>query len=220
MGLMYNPAHFDESSPEALHALIAAYPLGALVTHGRSGLDANHVPFELRADEGELGVLHAHVARPNPVWRDVTNGDEVLVVFRVADAYVSPNWYPSKHESHKQVPTWNYIVAHAHGRITIHDDEAYVRGVVSRLTAAHEEHRPEPWRMSDSAPGYIDAMVKGIVGLEIRVTRLVGKAKLSQNREERDLRSAAHVLKAEGHPLIGDAMLARADQGRGRQGRP
>jgi transcriptional regulator len=183
-----------------------------LITHGKSGLDANHLPFELRADEGELGVLHAHVARPNPVWRDVTNGDEVLVVFRVADAYVSPNWYPSKHESHKQVPTWNYIVAHAHGNITIHDDEAYVRGLVSRLTAAHEEHRPEPWRLSDSAPGYIDAMVKGIVGLEIRITRLVGKSKLSQNREERDVRSAGQIVKGEGHPAIGDAMLARADR--------
>ena len=207
---MYTPAHFDESNPETLHALIAAHPLGALITHGSGGLDANHLPFELHADEGELGVLYAHVARPNPVWRDVSNGDEVLVVFRVADAYVSPNWYPSKHEFHRQVPTWNYIVAHAHGRITVHDDEAFVRGAVSRLTALHEEHRPEPWRLSDSAPGYIDAMVKGIVGLEIRITRLVGKAKLSQNREESDVRSAAQMLKAEGHPLLADAMLARA----------
>ena len=211
---MYNPAHFDESTPEALHALIAAYPLGALVTHGRSGLDVNHLPFDLRADQGDLGVLHAHVARPNPVWRDVSNGDEVLVVFRVADAYVSPNWYPSKHEFHKQVPTWNYIVAHAHGRITIHDDETYVRDLVSRLTAAHEEHRPDPWRMSDSAPGYIDAMVKGIVGLDIRITRLVGKAKLSQNREERDVRSAGRILTAEGHSAIGEAMLERAENRR------
>src|SRR5687767_1208695 len=204
---MYNPAHFDESSPEALHALIAAYPLGALVTHGKSGLDANHLPFELRTEQGDLGVLHAHVARPNPVWRDVSNGDEVLVVFRVADAYVSPNWYPSTHEFHKQVPTWNYIVAHVHGRITIHDDEDHVRGLVSSLTAAHEDHRPQPWRLSDSAPGYIDAMVKGIVGLEIQITRLVGKAKLSQNREDRDVRSAGEMVKREGHLLIGDAML-------------
>jgi transcriptional regulator len=211
---MYNPAHFDESNPAALHALIAAYPLGALVTHGTSGLDVNHLPFELRAGEGDAGVLHAHVARPNPVWREVSDGDEVLVVFRAADAYVSPNWYPSTHEFHKQVPTWNYIVAHAHGRITVRDDEAYVRGVVSRLTAAHEEHRPQPWRLTDSAPGYIDAMVKGIVGLEIQITRLVGKAKLSQNREERDVRSAGRILKAEGHSAIGEAMLERAENRR------
>lgn len=208
---MYNPTHFDESRPDTLHALIRQYPLGALITHGRSGLDANHVPFMLDADRGAHGVLVAHVARPNPVWRDVANGDEVLVIFRAADAYISPNWYPTKRESPKQVPTWNYIVAHAHGRITIHDDEEYVRGVVSALTAAHEDHRPEPWRLSDSPPGFIDAMVKGIVGLEVEITSLVGKAKLSQNREERDIRSAAAMLLAQGDRLIADAMSARAD---------
>jgi transcriptional regulator len=208
---LYNPAHFDESSPEAIDALIADHPLGILITRGPSGLDANHLPFELRRDRGDHGVLHTHVARPNPVWRDVSNGDEVLVVFRVADAYISPNWYPSTHDTHKLVPTWNYIVAHAHGRITVHDDENYVREVVSRLTATQEDHRPEPWRLSDSAPGFIDALVKGIVGLEIEITRLVGKSKLSQNREERDLRSAGQMVKAEGQRIISEAMLRRAD---------
>lgn len=128
---MYVPAHFDEPRTEVLHGLIRQYPFGMLVTHGASGLDVNHIPFELDPQQGEMGMLTAHVARANPVWQDASNGDEVLVVFRAADAYVSPNWYPSKHEFHKQVPTWNYMVAHAHGRITIRDDERFVRGMVA-----------------------------------------------------------------------------------------
>lgn len=111
---MYLPKHFEESRPEVLRALIDAHPLGALVTHGASGLDANHVPFFFEGDS-----LIAHVARKNPVWRELRDGDEVLVIFRGADGYVSPNWYPSKHETHQQVPTWNYLVAHAHGRVFV-----------------------------------------------------------------------------------------------------
>ncbi|MGI4814176.1 MAG: FMN-binding negative transcriptional regulator [Janthinobacterium lividum] len=203
---MYLPTHFEEPSVAALHKLIAENPLGMLVTHGASGLDANHIPFELQGDAGKEGVLHAHVARANPVWQDVANGDEVLVVFRAGDAYISPSWYPSKHEFHKQVPTWNYRVVHAHGRITIRDDERYVRGVVARLTRTHEAAEPRPWKMTDSAADYIDAMLKAIVGVEIEITRLVGKIKLSQNKEARDIQGAAAMLKQRGERVIGDAM--------------
>lgn len=205
---MYIPTHFDEPRPEVLHALIKEYPLGILFTHGQSGMDANHLPFELKSTEDSLGVLHAHVARANPVWQDVANGDEVLVVFRAGDAYISPSWYPSKHEFHKQVPTWNYRVVHAYGRVTIHDDERYVRGVVARLTRTHEASQAQPWKMTDSAPEYIDAMLKAIVGIEIDITRLSGKIKIGQNKEARDIRGAADGLNAQGHNIIGDAMLA------------
>lgn len=136
---MYIPAHFEESRPDALHDLIAQNPFGTLVTHGEHGLDANHIPFLLLPEEGKLGVLHAHVARANPVWKDVANGDDVLVIFRAGDAYISPTWYPSKHEAHRQVPTWNYRVAHAHGRITVRDDERFVR--VRRATTPRMRHR-------------------------------------------------------------------------------
>ncbi|MGB7480431.1 MAG: FMN-binding negative transcriptional regulator [Burkholderiaceae bacterium] len=208
---MYLPAHFDESRTEVLHELITRHPFGMLVTHGASGLDANHIPFELDPGRGAMGVLLAHVARANPVWQDVADGDEVLVVFRAADAYISPNWYPSKHQFHQQVPTWNYMVVHAHGRIAIRDDERFVRGVVARLTRTHEAAQPVPWKMSDSPAEYIDAMLKKIVGLEIDITRLVGKSKLSQNKEERDIRGAGEALKAQGQHALGDAMLACAD---------
>ncbi|TCS33064.1 PaiB family negative transcriptional regulator [Paucimonas lemoignei] len=208
---MYVPAHFNESRPEVLQDLIKQHPFGMLVTHGASGLDANHIPFELNPQQGELGVLTAHVARANPVWQDVASGDEVLVVFRAADAYISPNWYPSKQEFHKQVPTWNYMVVHAYGRISIRDDERFVRGVVARLTRTHEATQPTPWKMTDGPKDYIDTQLKAIVGLEIEITRLIGKSKLSQNREVRDLRSAGEALKAQGDSVIGDAMLACAN---------
>ena len=207
---MYVPAHFDEPRPEVLHKLIADHPLGVLFTHGQSGLDANHLPFELNASEGALGKLHSHVARDNPVWQDIANGDDVLVVFHAGDAYISPQWYPSKHEFHKQVPTWNYMVAHVHGRVTIRDDERYVRGMVGRLTRTHEASQPVPWKMSDGDKDYIDMRLKAIVGIEIEVTRLVGKFKLSQNREVRDIENAGKTLVAQGSDVVGNAMLERA----------
>ena len=204
---MYVPAHFDESRTEALHDLIAQNPFGSLVTHGKSGLDANHIPFLLVPEEGKLGTLHAHVARANPVWQDVANGDEVMVIFHAGDAYISPTWYPSKQEHHKHVPTWNYRVVHAHGRITIRDDERFVRGVVGRLTRKHEASQPVPWKMSDAPADFTDSLLKMIVGIEIEITRLEGKLKLGQNREERDARSAGEALKASGQTVVGDAML-------------
>jgi transcriptional regulator len=207
---MYVPAHFNEARAEILHSTIVQHPFGTLITNGKGGLDANHLPFELAATEGEAGVLRAHVARANPVWQDVANGDEVLVIFRAGDAYISPSWYPSKHELHRQVPTWNYIVVHAHGRVTIRDDEKYVRGVVARLTRTHEASEPQPWKMSDAPSDYIGTMLKSIVGLQIDITRLVGKSKLSQNKEARDIEGAAETLRAREQFKIGDAMLAAA----------
>ena len=207
---MYVPPHFNESRTEVLQEFIKTYPFGMLVTHGPHGLDANHIPFEL-VEGGALGKLMAHVARANPVWQEVQNGDEVLVVFRAADSYISPTWYPSKHETHKQVPTWNYMVTHAHGKISIHDDERYVRGVVARLTRTHEASMPQPWKMGDSPSDYIDTMLKAIVGIEIDITRLVGKYKLSQNKELRDLRNVGEVLTARGATILGEASLRAAD---------
>ncbi|MES2027259.1 MAG: FMN-binding negative transcriptional regulator [Pseudomonadota bacterium] len=204
---MYVPSHFEESRPEVLHDFIATHPFGALITHSADGLDANHIPFELDAQVGERGLLRAHVARNNPVWQSIQNGDDVLIIFRSEDAYVSPNWYPSKHEAHKQVPTWNYRVVHAHGRITVHDDEKYVRGVVARLTRNFEASEAIPWKMGDAPQDYIDTMLKAIVGIEIDITRLIGKFKLSQNREDRDRLSAGKVLVDKGSSILGNAML-------------
>jgi len=203
---MYVPSHFAETRPEVLHDVIRRHPLGILVTHGADGLDANHIPFELTAPSGSLGILDGHVARANPLWRELADGAEVMVVFRAADAYISPNWYPSKHEAHRQVPTWNYMVAHAHGRARIVDDERFVRGIVGRLTRTHEAGQPAPWKMADSPRDFIDGLLQAIVGIEIEITRLEGKAKLSQNKDARDLQGAVDGVRAAGHDTIADAM--------------
>jgi transcriptional regulator len=205
---MYTPEHFSIKTREALHKIIVTNPLGALVTMTSAGLDANHIPFELDPDRG---VLTAHVARANPVWQQCKDGADALVIFRGNQSYISPNWYPSKHETHRQVPTWNYEVVHAHGVLTVQDEERFVRGVVARLTRVHEASEPKPWKMTDSAPEYIDSMLKAIVGIEIAITRLEGKTKLSQNRETRDRHSAAQTLIRQGQAQLGEAMQKTID---------
>jgi transcriptional regulator len=209
---MYIPAHFGGMNHEANCDLIEANPLSILFTNGRTGQDANHIPFELVRASGKFGVLRCHVARANPIWKDTPQGSDVLAVFRSVDAYVSPNWYPSKRETHRQVPTWNYIVAHAHGRLTVHDDEAYVRNLVARLTKKHEATQPLPWKMADAPKDYLDTMVSSIVGLEIGITRLVGKMKLSQDDGVRDMRGAGEALKHQGNRKIANAMLTAAKE--------
>ena len=193
---MYNPSHFKTDDPASLHDLIQAHPLGCLVTHSDSGLDANHLPFELLQDEDGVLRLIAHVARANPVWQQIRDDSSVLVIFRAEQAYISPNWYPSKHENHEQVPTWNYRVVHAHGRIGVRDDEKFVRGVVGRLTRRHEasNNAEAPWKMSDAPPDYLQRMLGAIVGLEITVDRLEAKFKLSQNKQQRDRLGAVQAL--------------------------
>ena len=204
---MYLPAHFEETRPEVLHALMSAHPLAQLVTHGPEGLDANPLPFELDASTGPHGTLRAHVARANPVWQRAAD-QPVLVIFQAAQGYISPNGYPSKHEHHRLVPTWNYQVVHAHGVLRVRDDERYVRGLVARLTRTHEarSQQAKPWKMGDSSPEYIDGMLQQIVGLELTIARLVGKFKLSQNRDTRDRLGAADAVAAEGHSALAQAM--------------
>ena len=206
---MYLPNHFEEARDEELLRTIRAYPLGALVVNGPDGLDANHLPFLIDEATGARNLL-GHVARANPLWKEAKDGDEALVIFRADDAYISPNWYPSKHEFHRQVPTWNYRVVHVHGRLYIRDSERFVRGVVARLTRTHEGQAgsPKPWKMTDSSPEYIDQMLSSIVGIEIEIKKMVGKWKLSQNKEERDRVNAADELRKRGEREVSGAMLS------------
>lgn len=203
---MYIPAHFAETRPEELQRIMREHPLGMLVNHGSAGLDADHIPFEFDAGAGPQGALLAHVARSNPLWQRCPSGTPVMVVFRGAQAYISPNWYPSKHETHRQVPTWNYEVVHAHGTLTVRDDERFVRRVLAHLTRRHEASEPKPWKMGESEPAFIDERLRNIVGIDIAITSLVGKVKLSQNREARDRLNAADTLDARGHGALARAM--------------
>ncbi|MDE1182015.1 FMN-binding negative transcriptional regulator [Paraburkholderia sp.] len=207
---MYMPAHFAENRPDVLHRLIADEPFGALVTLGPNGLDANHLPFEFDAAQGEHGTLRAHVARANPVWQEAANQPDALVIFQGPAAYISPSWYPGKQETHRQVPTYNYMVVHAHGRIVVHDDEKFVRGLVARLTRKMEASEAQPWKMGDAPADFIEQMVGAIVGIEIEVTRMVGKWKLGQNKASADRLGAANTLLArdtDEQTAVGQAML-------------
>lgn len=197
---MYLPEHFAEHDPIALHGLIAEHPLGALVTLGADGLSANHLPFLLAADAGEHGTLLTHVARGNRVWHDCSADHEALVIFQGPSAYISPNWYPTKAETHRHVPTYNYAVVHAYGRLVIHDDEKWLRGFLGRLTKRMEAARPRPWKMGDAPQDYLRQMLVGIVGIEIPISRLVGKWKVSQNRLPADRDGAVAGLRATGEP--------------------
>jgi transcriptional regulator len=199
---MYLPQHFEETRPEVLHALLRAHPLGLVVHMGDDGAPvANPVPFMLEpapagADGGAPsgpGRLIAHVARANPLWRQAA-GQNVLVVFQGADGYVSPGWYPSKAETGKVVPTWNYAMVQARGTLRALDDAAAARVLVSRLTAEHEAGRPRPWGLGDAPADYIAAMLKGIVVIEVELVSLVGKYKLSQNRSAADRGGVLHGL--------------------------
>jgi transcriptional regulator len=196
---MYLPAHFEEARVETLHALIRAHPFGALVTLGPSGLDANHVPFEVDPDPTPFGTLRAHVARANPVWREAAGAD-VLVLFQGPETYISPSWYPTKQETAKVVPTWNYVVVHAHGPLRAIDDREWLRAFVTRLTDRHEAARRDPWKVTDAPADYIDAMLGGIVGLEIPIARLAGKWKVSQNRPAQDQQGVVEGLSRDGTP--------------------
>jgi transcriptional regulator len=203
---VFVPKHFSETRVEEIHRLIRSHPLGILVNASAGMLDANHIPFELDPSFGAHGTLKAHVARDNNVWQTCPSGSKVLVIFRGAEAYISPNWYPSKHQTHQQVPTWNYEVVHVQGTVTIRDDERFLRGLLARLTRHHEQSEPKPWKMGDAPSDYIANMLKKIVGIEITIDSLVCKRKLSQNREEADRLNAAKVVKEKGHIELGDHM--------------
>lgn len=187
---MYSMPQFKETRPALLRALVADNPLGTLVTHGAEGLDAAHIPFELALPEpgAPFGVLRAHVARANPVWRH--EGD-TLVVFQGASAYVSPDLYEEKPVSGKVVPTWNYMAVHAHGPLRAIADPAWIVALLGRLTATHEASRAAPWAVADAPPEFIGQLLRAIVGIEIPVQRMQGTWKLSQNRSLNDQRAMA-----------------------------
>lgn len=178
---MYLPAHFEESRSEVLHALLRAQPFATLVTQGADGVTADHLPLHLEPGVGPCGALQGHVARANPLWQQAADS-EVLAIFHGPQAYVTPSWYPGKREHGKAVPTWNYVVAHARGRLRVIDDAAWLRRQVEALVARHEAGFAEPWQIADAPPDYIDRMLTAIVGIEIVITSLVGKWKISQNQ--------------------------------------
>jgi transcriptional regulator len=198
---MYLPNHFKETDPAVLHRFVKKHSLGALVIQGSHGLSAEHLPLLLETNEAGLGILKAHVARASQLWQEVLKGhDEALVIFQGPSAYVSPSWYASKLETHRVVPTYNYATVHAYGRIKVRDDVQWVRGLVARLTREHEATQDTPWRMTDAPADFIDEQLSRIVGIEIHISRLEGKWKMSQNRSEADRKGVLQGLHRESMP--------------------
>jgi transcriptional regulator len=180
---MYQPAHFVEQDADTLLALMTAAPLATLI-RGGAELAADVLPLEVQRS-GDGWRVAGHVARANPLWREA-DGQPVLALFQGPQGYVSPNWYPSKFQHGKAVPTWNYTMVQVHGTLRAVDDPEWLRAFVTRLTQRHEAGRPVPWHVEDAPADYLDATLRAIVGIEIEVTRVEGKFKLSQNRSAED----------------------------------
>jgi transcriptional regulator len=196
---MYQPPHHAETRTEVLHALIRAHPLGLLVSNGADGPIANPLPFLLDADIGPHGRLRAHLSKANQQWRQIAEHPEepVLVVFQGVNTYITPSWYATKRETGKVVPTWNYAIVQAQGRARIIDDRDWLAGQINELTGTHEAGRDQPWHVSDAPEPFIEAQIKGIIGLEIDIVSLTGKWKVSQNRPVADREGVVRGLNAE-----------------------
>lgn len=196
IAVMFVPEHFREDRTQVLHDAVRRIGFATLVTQG---LEANHLPMLL-----ENGVLRGHVSCANPVWK--SGPGEALAIFLGPHAYVSPSWYPSKAETGKGVPTWNYITVHARGKIDWVQDADWLRGHVGALSEAHEAGREKPWSITDAPASYIDTMVRGIVGFELTIATLEGKYKLSQNREPADHDGARQGLLRDGRADVAELM--------------
>lgn len=179
---VYVPAHFEAPGLDAMHALIRTRPLATLVLNSTHGLEANHVPLLLSTGPEPRGRLQGHVARNNPMWRRLSDETQALAIFHGADSYVSPSWYPTKQAHGKVVPTWNYVVVHAQGRLRAIEDKAWIRSQIEALTAQQEAGFAVPWQVGDAPADFIAGMLDHIVGIELVIDRLQGKWKVSQNQ--------------------------------------
>jgi len=195
---MYLPKHFEQQDLESLTSLLKAYPLGALVTQHEGVLEANHIPFLIEGPLAAGGKLIGHVAKGNPVWKHKVTTQETLVIFQGPESYITPNWYPSKQVHHQVVPTYNYAVVHVYGQLSITHDEAVKRRIVGDLTASMEKMRNSSWQISDAPAEYIEKMLNAIVGIELTITRIQAKWKVSQNRDAADREGVARGLSGAG----------------------
>jgi transcriptional regulator len=179
---MYTPKHFEEPRIKVMHELMRARPLATLVTLTSGGLAANHIPLHLSDVPAPFGTLRGHVARANPLWSDFAKDIEVLAIFLGPDSYITPSWYATKYETGKVVPTWNYAVVHACGSLRVIDDAAWIRAQIEALTVHNESNFTHPWSVSDAPHEYTEKLISNIVGIEIVISKLTGKWKVSQNQ--------------------------------------
>jgi transcriptional regulator len=192
---MFLPDHFRVEDIGEMHAMMRARPFAALVSSTATGLYGTHLPTVLK-NEGEYGTIECHLSRANPHWKDLARGEEAMMIFQGPDGYITPNWYATKAETGKAVPTWNYAIVHAYGRPAVKDETEWLKRHVTELSRQQERGEPRPWEVSDAPERYIDVMLRGIVGFRFEITRLEGKWKMSQNREAQDRLGVIDGLKA------------------------
>ena len=183
---MYIPRHFHQPDIEPMHTLMRTHPLATLVTLGPRGPDANHIPLHHSPLPAPNGTLCGHLPRANPAWKEHLRDSDVLCIFHGPNAYISPSWYATKQTNGEVVPTWNYTTVHAHGRLRVIEDADWLKVHLEQLTNTHEASLPKPWAVSDAPADYTERLMRGLVGIEIEVTRLEGKWKVSQNRPDAD----------------------------------
>ena len=205
---MYLPQPDFQPDLSAMHRIIRDHPFGARIRSSTHGLTIEHLPFLFETTGTGDAVLLTHVARANKVWQEVEEGGDTLIAFTGAQGYISPSWYPGKHQTHRRVPTWNYEVVHVHGQIFVSDDERSARRVIALLTREHEAKLEKPWRMGDAPRDFLDALVQQIVAIEVRVTRMEGKRKLNQHHQLADREGAILGLRESGNHALADAMEA------------
>ena len=196
---MYVPKHFEVTEVRNMHDLMRAFPLATVVTDSSKGMNANHIPMFLMDAPQPYGSLRGHVARLNPVLEDISAKKEALVIFHGPNAYISPSWYATKQEHGKVVPTWNYAVVHAYGQLQVVDDESFLIEQLEALTNAHEAGFDAPWAVADAPAEFTEKLMQSIVGVEMTITRLIGKWKVSQNQPEQNQNSLVEGLTAKNH---------------------
>lgn len=183
---MYQHPAFEETRIDVLHDLIRTFQFATLIVTTSNKIKANHLPLNLKTENSEKGILQGHIAKANPLWKYDNISSECLVIFQGPQAYITPSWYTSKQEHGKVVPTWNYAVVHARGKLKFIEDENWLREQITYLTDQNETQRPQPWAVTDAPEDFIKRQLRGIVGLEIEITELEGKWKMSQNKSEND----------------------------------
>jgi transcriptional regulator len=209
---MYIPNHFDEPRLDVMQALMLDYPLATLVISSADKVNANHIPLHWVDDGSEYGCLRGHVARANPLWKESEPNNEVLAIFQTENAYISPSWYASKQQTGKVVPTWNYAAVHAYGKLRIIDDSMWIRHQLEAMTAHHEAVFPEPWAVSDAPHDFIEKLIKQIIGIEITVTQLSGKWKVSQNQPAENQDAVIQGLHKSGKSQMAVMVAAKTSQ--------
>lgn len=192
---MYTPTQFQEKNIDVMHQLIDKNPLATLVTLSSQGINANHIPLQLISKSSGWGTLHGHIARSNPIWTDYEKNTDALAIFQGPNAYISPSWYPSKKENPKVVPTWNYVVVHAYGRIRIIDDASWLYSHLDQFSQQHETIFPEPWKISDAPAEFTSKLIENLLGIEINISRLIGKWKVSQNQSAQNRHGVVEGLR-------------------------